>query len=95
MAIESYKNKSRIATAIGGICKVISILGVQQLTEIFPEYGKWIPAIVALATWYISQSTEEKRVSIAEQRVEEKYNVNDPTTPEHLNMDYEVVEDDT
>ena len=64
--IESYKFKSKLATAIGGICTIISVLGIQQLTEIFPGYGQYIPAIVALATWYLSQTTENKRVAVAE-----------------------------
>ena len=64
--IQSYKNKSRIATAIGGIATIITVLGVDQLNTIFPGYGQYIPAIVAVATWYTSQKTEDHRVEIAE-----------------------------
>lgn len=71
--VESYRVKSKLATAIGGICTIISVLGVNQLEALFPEYGKFIPAIVALATWYVSQSTENTRVERAEQIVHEEY----------------------
>ena len=77
---ESYKYKSKLATAIGGICTIISVLGVQELTEIFPGYGQYIPAIVAIATWYISQTTENKRVEIAEQLIHEQYNDTPPAS---------------
>lgn len=89
--VESYKLKSKLATAIGGIATVISVLGVDQLQAAFPGYGQWIPVIVALATWYISQTTENKRVAIAEQLVHEQYN--DPT-PEVLNDEYTAGEED-
>lgn len=71
--VESYRVKSKLATAIGAVCTIISVLGVNQLEALFPEYGKFIPAIVALATWYVSQSTENKRVEVAEQIVHEQY----------------------
>ena len=86
--VESYRVKSKLATAIGGICTIISVLGVNQLEAIFPEYGKFIPAVVALATWYLSQSTENKRVEIAEQLVHEQYE-DTPSEP-----DTETVDDD-
>ena len=71
--VESSRVKSKLATAIGAVCTIISVLGVNQLEALFPEYGKFIPAIVALATWYVSQSTENKRVEVAEQIVHEQY----------------------
>ncbi|MBO6273465.1 hypothetical protein J6O48_11895 [bacterium] len=76
--VESYKLKSKLATAIGGIATVITTLGVNQLEAIFPEYGRFIPVIVALATWYVSQTTENKRVEVAEQLVHEQYNDSSP-----------------
>ena len=71
--VESYKFKSKLATAIGGIATIISTLGVEQLETLFPTYGRFIPAIVAFATWYVSQTTENKRVEVAEQIVHEEY----------------------
>lgn len=87
---ETYKYKSQIATAIGAIATIITILGVTQLKDIFPQYGAYIPIIVAIAAWYLSQTTENKRVQVAEQMVYEKYN--DPT-PEVLNPEYEIGDD--
>lgn len=77
---ESYKLKSKLATAIGAICTIISIVGVNQLQAILPSFSEYIPIIFAFATWYISQSTENKRVEIAEKLIEEKYET-DPTIP--------------
>ena len=70
---ESYKFKSKLTTAVGAICTIITTLGVDQLEAIFPGYGKFIPAIVAIATWYSSQSTENTRVERAEKIAVEEY----------------------
>ena len=70
---ESYKLKSKLTTAIGGIATIITTLGVDQLEAIFPGYGKFIPAIVALATWYTSQTTENTRVEKAKKIAVENY----------------------
>lgn len=70
---ESYKLKSKLTTAIGGICTIITVLGVDQLEAIFPHWGKFIPAIVAIATWYSSQTTEDTRVERAEKKAVEDY----------------------
>lgn len=70
---ESYKIKSKIVTAIGGICTIITALGVDQLEAIFPYWGKFIPAVVALATWYSSQTTENTRVERAQKIAVEEY----------------------
>lgn len=70
---ESYKIKSKIVTAIGGICTIITVLGVDQLEAIFPYWGKFIPAVVALATWYSSQTTENTRVERAQKIAVEEY----------------------
>ena len=83
---ESYKFKSKIATAIGAICTIITVLGIPQLTQIFPGYGQYIPAIVALATWYLSQTTENKRVEVAEKLAIIKYEAeNNATVDPSLN----------
>lgn len=70
---ESYKIKSKMVTAIGGICTVITTLGVDQLEAIFPYWGKFIPVVVALATWYSSQTTEDTRVKRAQKIAVEEY----------------------
>ena len=88
---ESYKLKSKLATAIGGICTIITALGVNQLNNAFPGYGQYIPVIVAIATWYLSQTTEDKRVQVAEKLVHEEYNnttsLNDEYTTTGDNID--------
>lgn len=71
--VETFKYKSKFATAIGAVATIISVLGVDQLQALFPSFGQYIPAVVALATWWISQSTENTRVEVAEQMVREEY----------------------
>lgn len=88
--VESYKFKSKLATAIGGIATIITALGVEQLSTAFPSFGRYIPVIVAIATWYVSQTTENKRVEVAEQLVHEQYN--DPSL-EGLNDEYTTGDD--
>lgn len=77
---ETYKYKSKIATAIGAVATIITIVGQEQLQTLFPGYGQYIPVIVALASWYLSQTTENKRVIVAEQIVHEQYD--NPTKEE-------------
>ena len=70
---ESYKTKSRIATAIAFIAALISYLGVDGLKQIIPaEYAGAIPIIVFVAGYILAQSTEDKRVEVAEQLVREE-----------------------
>lgn len=85
--VESYKFKSKLATAVGGIATIISVLGVDQLQALFPTFGKYIPAIVALATWYVAQSTENTRVERAQEMVHEEYaQKEDEAEPEQENV---------
>ncbi len=80
--VESYKFKSKLATAIGAIATIITTLGIGQLEAIFPQFGKYIPVVVAIATWYLSQTTENRRVEVAEQLVHEQY-TSDPVEDEY------------
>lgn len=89
--VESYKVKSKIATAVGAIATIISIVGVNQLQAILPSVAEYIPVIFALATWYLSQTTENKRVEVAEQLVHEQYN---NPTDDVLNEEYSVGDED-
>ena len=73
MMVESFKYKSKIATAIGAIATIVTIVGQDYLMTLFPSFGQYIPLIVALASWYLAQSTENKRVEVAEQLVHEEY----------------------
>ena len=70
---ESYKMKSKIATAISFIAMFIAYLGKDGLTQIIPaEYAWLIPPIVGIAAYIVTQSTENKRVQIAEQIIKER-----------------------
>ena len=76
--VETYKYKSKIATAISFLAALIAYLGKDGLTEIMPaEYAFIIPIIIFCAGYVLAQSTENKRVEIAEQLIEEKYTTDD------------------
>ena len=89
--VETYKYKSKTATAIAFIAALISYLGKDGLTQIMPaEYAFLIPILVFAAGYVLAQTTENKRVEIAEQMIQEEYENNnniivDPT----VNIDSE------
>lgn len=90
--VESYKQKSKIATAVAFIAAFIVYVGEPGLKQIIPaEYSFYIPILVLLAGYFVTQSTENKRVEIAEQIVHETYN--DPSD-RVLNDEYNVGCDD-
>lgn len=92
MTTESYKYKSQIATAAAFIAGLIVYIGQDKLATIVPtEYANWIPIIVLVAGYILAQTTENKRVDVAEQIVREEYT--DPTAEEE-DDDTEVVGDD-
>lgn len=97
MAIESYKYKSKIATAIGFIAAFVVYVGKDELAKLLPaEYAFIASFIVILAGYILTQSTENKRVNIAETLVEAKYNPiedNDPVA-EYESEEYPAVGDD-
>lgn len=84
--VESFKYKSKIATAIAFIAMIITALGKDGLTQIIPaEYVWTIPVLIGAASWILAQKTEDHRVVVAEQKAiedyqkESEYHV-DPTT---------------
>ena len=80
--VETYKYKSKIATAISFIAAFIAYIGKDGLTQIMPaEYANLIPIIIFLAGYILTQTTENKRVEVAEQMVHELY-TETPTTPD-------------
>jgi len=95
--VETYKYKSKIATAIAFIAALISYLGKDGLAQFIPEeYAFLIPILVFAAGYVLAQSTENKRVEVAEQMVHEQYNkptqeddVVDPT----INDEDEITDD--
>ena len=82
MAIESYKYKSKITTLISFLAAFIVYIGKDELMKILPvEKAYLAPVIVLIAGYIATQATENKRVDIAEQLIEAKYNPiedNDP-----------------
>ena len=91
---ESYKFKSRLTTAISFLAAFIIYVGQDGLKQVIPtEYAWLIPIIIFLAGYIATQKTEDKRVETAEQLVEEKYAVSDPTANEILNDEYVGEED--
>ena len=72
--VESYKNKSKTATAISFIAMFIAYLGKDGLAQIIPaEYAWLIPPIIGIAAYIVTQSTEDKRVVVAEKLAVENY----------------------
>ena len=92
--VETYKYKSKIATAIAFIAGIIVYIGKDGLTSIMPvEYANLVPVIVLIAGYVLAQSTENKRVEVAEQLVlENMAKENDPVTEyeDGLNGEYVI-----
>ena len=83
MTTPTYKYKSKAATVISFIAMFIAYLGKDGLAQIIPpEYAWLIPPIVGLAAYIVTQSTEDTRVVVAEQKIREEYENIDPTTTE-------------
>ena len=74
MAIQSYKYKSKAATAITFIATYILYLGQDGLNEVLPKELLFIvPFLVYLAGYFVTQTTEDKRVAVAEDIKEEEF----------------------
>ena len=71
---ETYKYKSKIATAIAFIAAFIVYIGKDGLAQFIPaEYANLIPIIILIAGYILTQTTENKRVEVAEEMVREEY----------------------
>lgn len=91
--VETYKYKSKFATAIAFIAALISYLGKDGLAQYIPEeYAFLIPILVFAAGYVVAQSTENKRVEVAEQMVHEQYN--ESTPQEDVVVDPTIEEDE-
>lgn len=91
--VETYKYKSKIATAISFLAALIAYLGKDGLTQFIPEkYTFLIPILIFCAGYILTQSTEDKRVKVAEEMVKEKLCTIDDVDPaseyENLNGEY-------
>lgn len=72
--VESYKYKSKIATAVAFLATIIVSLGKDGLAKIIPAEYVWIiPVLVTIASWILAQKTEDHRVVVAEQKAIEDY----------------------
>lgn len=71
---ESYKFKSKLATAISFLAAFIVYIGKDELAHLMPtELAYLAPVIVLAAGYIVTQGTENKRVDVAEQLVHEQY----------------------
>lgn len=92
--VESYKYKSKIATAIGFLATIIVSLGKDGLTKIIPAEYVWIiPVLVTIASWILAQKTEDHRVVVAEQKAIEDYQ-NEITTDDDIDVDPTIEDED-
>ncbi len=80
--VTTYKYKSKIATAIAFIAAFIVYIGKDELAKLLPpEYAFIASFLVILAGYILAQSTENKRVNVAELLVESKYNETEDVDP--------------
>ena len=99
MAIQSYKYKSKIATAIAFIAAFIVYVGKDEIVKILPaEYASLAGIIVLIAGYIVAQKTENKRVNVAETLIHAQYNQTEDVDPasdyENLNEEYLTDEND-
>lgn len=99
MAIQSYKYKSKIATAIAFIAAFIIYVGKDEIAKLLPqEYAFLAGIIVLIAGYIVAQGTENKRVDVAETLVHAQYNPIEDVDPtadyEGLNDEYDAVGED-
>ena len=72
--MESYKNKSKIATLLSFIAAFIVYMGKDEIAKLLPaEYAFLAGLIVLIAGYFVTQQTENKRVDVAEQLVHDQY----------------------
>ena len=93
--VESYKFKSRLANILVFLAGLISYVGVDGLRTIIPsEYANLVPVLVMVAGYVVVQSTEDKRVVVAEELVHDEYrtealsNEDIAEAMDHMNDEY-------
>lgn len=93
--VETYKYKSKFATAISFIAMFIAYLGKDGLAQIIPpDYAWLIPPIVGIAAYIVTQGTENIRVNRAEQMVHEQYSETVPEETDDIIVDPTISEED-
>lgn len=81
--MESFKNKSRIINIIVFAASFIVYIGADGLRNVIPiEYQYLIPTIMMIAGFILVQKSEDKRVEVAEQLIQQKNNET-PLNPEY------------
>lgn len=75
--MESYKTKSRIITIIVTIIiaglTYISTMDPNNLAQTLGIYGNYAPLIIVICAAIVNQLSEEKRVTRAEEKIEDNY----------------------
>ena len=97
MTLKSYKYKSKIATAVSFIAAAIVYIGKDELAQVMPPEWAGIASLIVLIAGYIlTQTTENKRVNIAESLIAAKYNPTETIDPtaDYENPEYPEVGDD-
>ena len=90
--VETFKYKSKIATAVSFIAALIAYLGKDGLSEYLPaEYAWLIPILVFIAGYILTQTTENKRVEVAEQMMLEKFSSLVPNEDVDPSAEYEEI----
>ena len=93
--VESYKYKSKIATAVAFLATIIVSLGKDGLTKIIPAEYVWIiPVLVTIASWILAQKTEDHRVVVAEQKAIEDYKNEIIATDDDVDVDPTIEKDE-
>lgn len=88
--VESYKLKSKVATAISFLAAFIVYIGKDELVKLMPSELAYLAPVIVLVCGYIAtQKTENTRVDIAEQLVHEQYQDVEEESP----VEEEVKED--
>ena len=93
--VESYKFKSKLANVLVFVAGLVSYVGVDGLRSVIPsEYANLVPVIVMVAGYVVVQATENKRVAVAEEIVQDTYTqMNDDYSTDYVNDEY-VGDDD-
>ena len=68
--MKSFKTKSRLITVIMALLSMLSMITVEQWQTILPtKYIVFAPMIVTAIAFLATQLSEEKRVTVAENRI--------------------------
>ena len=90
--VETYKYKSKLATAISFIAAFIIYVGKDEIAKILPaEYAFLAGIIVLIAGYIVTQGTENTRVDVAQQMIKEKYTTDIEPDSETISGDNDAI----